>query len=170
MEGQQYEDQWGNVLNFTPQPNTFQEYFKHETQLMNNLSMEGGNENINYRLSYGNTNINGYTPKNTLKRNKLNLSTVAKITSKLELDVKGELHWSKRWNRPTVSDASDNPAYIFISQPRSMPMATLENSAWTAADISQATGLRYRSVYRDGKNVCNQFLHCQSLLDKGPHL
>ena len=140
MQGQQYEDQWGNVLSFTPQPNTFQEYFKKESQLVNNLSLEGGNENINYRLSYSNTNIDGYTPKNTLKRNTINLSTVAKITSKLDLDIKVNYVGQKGANRPTVSDASDNPAYIFISQPRSMPMSILENSAWTANDVAKQLG------------------------------
>jgi TonB-linked SusC/RagA family outer membrane protein len=140
MEGQQYEDQWGNVLNFVPQPNTFQKYFKNETQLINNLSLEGGNDNINYRLSYGNTNIDGYTPGNTLKRNNVTLRTVAKLTSKLELDVKANYIGQQGANRPTVSDASDNPAYIFISQPRSIPMSILENSSWTAEDISRQLG------------------------------
>lgn len=140
MEGQQYEDQWGNVLNFTPQPRTFQEYFNKERALVNNLSMEGGNENITYRLSYGNTDINGYTPKNTLKRNNVNLSMVAKITPKLELDIKANYIDQKGKNRPTVSDASDNPAYIFISQPRSMNMSILENSAWTANDVAKQLG------------------------------
>ncbi|MEO5999575.1 MAG: SusC/RagA family TonB-linked outer membrane protein [Chitinophagaceae bacterium] len=140
MTGQQYEDQWGNVLNFSPQPNTFQEYFKKESQLMNNLSLEGGNENVTYRLSYGNTYINGYTPKNTLKRNNVNLSLLAKITSKLELDVKINYIGQKGENRPTVSDASDNPAYIFISQPRSIPMSILENSAYTPSDVAKQLG------------------------------
>lgn len=140
MEGQQYEDQWGNVLNFTPQPNTFQKFFKRESQVINNLSLEGGNDKINYRLSYGNTNIDGYTPKNTLKRNNVNLRTVAQLTSKLELDVKANYISQKGQNRPTVSDASDNPSYLFISQPRSIPMSILANSAWTAADISKQLG------------------------------
>ncbi|WP_218029189.1 SusC/RagA family TonB-linked outer membrane protein [Segetibacter aerophilus] len=140
MQGQQYEDQWGNVLSFTPQPNTFQQYFKTERQLMNNLSLEGGSDNINYRLSYGNTNINGYTPGNTLGRNNISLRTVAKLTPKLELDAKVNYIDQKGANRPTVSDASDNPAYIFISQPRSIPMSILENSAWTAADLSKQLG------------------------------
>jgi len=140
MEGQQYEDQWGNVLSFTPQPNTFQQFFKKETQLINNLSLEGGNDNINYRLSYGNTNIDGYTPGNTLKRNNVNLRTVAKLTSKMELDVKANYIGQKGENRPTVSDASDNPAYIFISQPRSIPMSILANSAWTADDLAKQLG------------------------------
>ena len=140
MEGQQYEDQWGNVLNFSPQPNTFQTFFQTETQLVNNLSLEGGNDNINYRLSYGNTNIDGYTPGNTLKRNNVNLRTIAKLTPKLELDVKANYIGQNGANRPTVSDASDNPAYIFISQPRSIPMNILANSAWTAEDISKQLG------------------------------
>ncbi len=144
MEGQQYEDQWGTVLNFDPQANTFENFFKTETQLVNNLSLEGGNDKINYRLSYGNTNIDGYTPKNTLKRNNVNLRTIAKLTDKLELDVKANYIGQKGANRPTVSDANDNPAYLFISQPRSIPLATFANSAWTAEDISKQLG--YGSV------------------------
>ncbi|WP_229213719.1 SusC/RagA family TonB-linked outer membrane protein [Dyadobacter psychrotolerans] len=140
MEGQQYEDQFGNVLSFTPQPNTFQHYFRTERQVMNNLSLEGGNDNINYRLSYGNTNIDGYTPGNTLKRNNVSLRTVAKVTSKMELDVKANYIGQAGENRPTVSDAADNPAYIFISQPRSLGADVNENSAWTAADISKQLG------------------------------
>lgn len=140
MQGQQYEDQWGNVLSFTPQPHTFKEYFDRERALVNNLSIDGGNESVTYRLSYGNTDIKGYTPKNTLKRNNINLSMVAKITSKLELDVKASYIDQKGQNRPTVSDASDNPAYIFISQPRSIAMSILENSAWTANDVAKQLG------------------------------
>lgn len=140
MDGQKYEDQWGNVLSFTPQPNTFQTFFRKEKQLVNNLSLEGGNDNINYRLSYGHTNIDGYTPGNTLKRNNVNLRTVAKLTPKLELDVKANYIGQKGANRPTVSDASDNPAYLFISQPRSMPMSILANSAWTAEDVAKQLG------------------------------
>ncbi|GEO05138.1 SusC/RagA family TonB-linked outer membrane protein [Adhaeribacter aerolatus] len=140
MEGQQYEDQWGNVLNFTPQPNTFQKFFNTETQMVNNVSLEGGTDKINYRLSYGNTHINGYTPGNTLDRHNINLRTIAKITSKLELDAKANYIDQRGANRPTVSDASDNPAYIFISQPRSMGMDILANSAWTAEDVSRQLG------------------------------
>lgn len=88
MKGQQYEDQWGNVLSLTPQPNTFQTFFKQEKQVINNVSLDGGNETVNYRLSFGNTKIDGYTPGNTLNRTNITLRTVAKLTSKLELDAK----------------------------------------------------------------------------------
>lgn len=140
MEGQQYEDQWGNVLSLTPQPNTFQTFFKQEKQVIHNVSLEGGNENANYRLSFGNTNVDGYTPGNTLTRNNIALRTLAKITPKFDLDVKANYIGQQGANRPTVSDAADNPAYIWISQPRSIPMSILEQSEWTAADISKQLG------------------------------
>ena len=140
MEGQQYEDQWGNVLSLTPQPNTFQTFFKQERQVIHNVSLEGGNENANYRLSFGNTNVDGYTPGNTLTRNNIALRTLAKITPKLDLDVKANYIGQQGQNRPTVSDAADNPAYLWISQPRSIPMSILEQSEWTAADVSKQLG------------------------------
>jgi TonB-linked SusC/RagA family outer membrane protein len=140
MEGQQYEDQWGNILSLTPQPNTFQTFFKQETQAIHNVSLEGGNESANYRLSYNHTNVDGYTPGNTLIRNNIALRTMAKITPKFDLDVKANYIGQQGQNRPTVSDAADNPAYIWISQPRSMPMSILEQSEWTAADISKQLG------------------------------
>ena len=140
MKGQPYEDQWGNVLNLTPQPNTFQTFFNQEKQMINNVSLDGGNETVNYRLSFGNTKIDGYTPGNTLNRTNITLRTVAKLTSKLELDAKANYISQQGVNRPTVSDAADNPAYIWISQPRSMPMNILEQSEWTAADVSKQLG------------------------------
>ncbi|GAB4016296.1 SusC/RagA family TonB-linked outer membrane protein [Spirosoma koreense] len=140
MDGQPYEDQWGNVLNLTPQPNTFQKFFNTEKQMVNNLSLEGGNESVNYRLAYSNTYINGYVPTNTLTRNNISLRTVAKVTSKLDADIKVNYIAQAGVNRPTVSDAADNPAYIFISQPRSMPMDILANSSWTTADIAKQLG------------------------------
>ena len=75
-----------------------------------------------------------------MKRNNINLRTVAKITSKLELDVKANYIIQKGVNRPTVSDAADNPAYIWISQPRSIPMSIMEQSAWTVSDVARQLG------------------------------
>ena len=140
MDGQPYEDQWGNLLNLTPQPNTFQKFFNTEKQVVNNLSVEGGNETVNYRLAYSNTYINGYVPTNTLSRNNITLRTLAKVTPKLEADIKVNYIAQAGVNRPTVSDAADNPAYIFISQPRSIPMDILANYAWTANDIAKQLG------------------------------
>lgn len=140
MEGQQYEDQWGNILSLTPQPNTYKHFFNTEKQFVNNVAADGGNDKINYRFSYSNTHVNGYVPTNTLDRNTFNLRTQAYITPKFQLDAKINYISQKGKNRPTLSDASDNPAYLFISQPRSMPLNILEDYTWTAADVAKQFG------------------------------
>ncbi len=140
MLGQEYEDQWGNVLKLTPQPNTYKEFFNTEKQFVNNISVDGGTEKVNYRFSYSNTSVNGYVPTNKLNRNTFNLRTQAQITPKLQLDAKINYIAQKGENRPTLSDASDNPAYLFISQPRSMPMNTLADYTWTVQDVAKQFG------------------------------
>ncbi len=145
MDGQQYEDQWGNILNLNPQPDTYGAFFQTEKQFVNNISVDGGNDRINYRFSYANTSVDGYVPTNTLDRNNFNLRTQAKITDKFNIDVKANYILQKANNRPTLSDAPENPAYLLISQPRSMPMDIVSQYKWTAADISRQLG--YANVY-----------------------
>jgi TonB-linked SusC/RagA family outer membrane protein len=140
MEGQDYEDQWGNLLTLTPQSNTYSAFFQTEKQYTNNLSVEGGNEKVNYRLSYANTYIDGYIPTNVINRNNFNLRTQAKITDKFNLDAKLNYIMQDGTNRPTLSDASDNPAYLLISQPRSIPMDIMSQYKWTANDVAKQLG------------------------------
>lgn len=140
MTGQAYVDQWGNKLNFSPQPDTYQQYFNQENHVVNNLSIDGGNETVNFRVSFANTKVNGYVPTNTLNRNNITLRTMAKITSKLDLDISANYIKQNVENRPTLGDASDNPTYLLISQPRSLPMSVLAQSSWTAADVANQLG------------------------------
>ncbi|SMC57723.1 SusC/RagA family TonB-linked outer membrane protein [Pedobacter nyackensis] len=145
MEGQSYEDQWGNLLTLTPQPDTYSAFFQTEKQYVNNISVEGGNEKVNYRLSYANTYIDGYVPTNVINRNNFNLRTQAKITDKFNLDAKLNYIMQDGTNRPTLSDASDNPAYLLISQPRSIPMDIMSQYKWTANDVAKQLG--YTNVF-----------------------
>ncbi|MDR6785404.1 TonB-linked SusC/RagA family outer membrane protein [Pedobacter africanus] len=145
MEGQAYEDQWGNLLSLTPQPDTYTAFFQTEKQFTNNISVEGGNEKVNYRFSYANTYIDGYVPTNVINRNNFNLRTQAKITDKFNLDAKLNYIMQDGTNRPTLSDASDNPAYLLISQPRSIPMDIIEQYKWTANDVAKQLG--YTNIF-----------------------
>ena len=140
MTGQNYEDQWGTVGKFNPQPNTFGEFFQPERQANNSINLDGGNEKVNYYFSYSNFMSKGYVPTNELGRNSFSARTVAKITPKLTVDVKLNYVAQNGTNRPTLSDASDNPAYLFISQPRSIPMSSFANYAWTQPDINGQLG------------------------------
>ena len=162
MEGQTYEDPWGNVLSFTPQPDTYSSFFQTEKQYVNTLSVDGGNEKVNYRFSYNNTYVDGYVPTNTINRHNFNLRTQAAITDKFHLDAKLNYIMQDAANRPTLSDASDNPAYLLISQPRSIPMDILSQYKWTAADVSRQLGysnpvVGLEKTYATNSSTANPF-------------
>ncbi|WP_257659261.1 SusC/RagA family TonB-linked outer membrane protein [Parapedobacter lycopersici] len=140
MEGQPYEDQYGNILNLTPQPDTYESFFQTEKQFINNLSVDGGNDRLNYRFSYANTHVNGYIPTNTLNRNNFSLRTQGKITDKFQIDLKANYIIQNAENRPTLSDAADNPAYLLISQPRSLSNGIMSQYKWTAEEVQRQLG------------------------------
>lgn len=162
MDGQTYEDMYGNILQFNPAPDTYSSFFQTEKQRINNLSVDGGNEKLNYRFSFGNTHVDGYIPTNTLDRNNFALRTQGKITDKLHIDVKANYIMQEANNRPTLSDASDNPAYLFISQPRSLSNSIASQYKWTAQDISRQLGFSgltegLEKTYATNSSTANPF-------------
>lgn len=74
---------FGQLTPFVPQPNNVKDFYETGNNLNNGISVTGGNENSNYRLSYNNTYINGVIPNTFLKRNNLSLSSSLDITKKL---------------------------------------------------------------------------------------
>jgi outer membrane receptor protein involved in Fe transport len=79
--------QFGVATPFIPHPNNVREYFETGHNLNNNISLTGGSENMSFRLSYNNGNINGVMPGTFLKRNNVGLSTSLDVTNKLTIGV-----------------------------------------------------------------------------------
>jgi len=146
MDGQQYEDQYGQLLKFDPQPNTYS-FFNPEKTYTNNLSLDGGTEKMNYRFSVSNTHNDGYVPTNKMDRNTFNLKVSSNITSKLQFEGMANYINQKVVNRPHLADSNDNPAYLFISMPRNIPLETLKNDSWTAAEIKNQLGFSSSSLF-----------------------
>ncbi len=162
MEGQTYEDAYGNILQLTPKPDTYSSFFQTEKQFVNNLSIDGGTDKVNYRFSFANTDVKGYIPTNTLKRNNFGLRTQAKITDKFHIDIKANYIAQKGQNRPTLADAADNPAYLFISQPRSLGNDIMAQYKWTAQEISRQLGFSgltegLEKTYATNSSTANPF-------------
>jgi len=149
MEGQTYEDQFGHVLSLTPKPDTYESFFQTEKQAMNNISVDGGNDRSNYRFSFANTHTNGYVPTNTLNRNNFGLRTQSRVTDRFRVDVKANYILQNAENRPTLADATTNPAYLLISQPRSMGNDILAQYKWTAEEVARQLGFS-SAVVREG--------------------
>lgn len=146
MEGQQYEDQFGHVLTFDPQPDTY-DFFNPDKTFTNNLSIDGGTDKMNYRFSASNTHNDGYVPTNTMDRNTFNLKISSNITPKLQFEGMANYINQNVVNRPRLSDANDNPAYLFISMPRSLSLESLQQYAWTSDEITRQLGFSSSSLY-----------------------
>ncbi|WP_432714733.1 carboxypeptidase-like regulatory domain-containing protein, partial [Pedobacter sp.] len=74
---------FGKMTPFVPQPDNIKDYFETGQNLNNSISVAGGGENSNYRLSYTNAYINGTMPNTWLKRNNLSLSSSLDLSSKI---------------------------------------------------------------------------------------
>lgn len=77
--------EFGQLTPFVPQPNNVKDFYETGKNINNGISISGGNENMDYRLSYNNAYINGVIPNTWLKRNNLSLSSSLKITDKLSV-------------------------------------------------------------------------------------
>ncbi len=162
-DGLPHEDQFGNIFPYSPQPNTFQNYFEKEFQAKNTLTVTGGNDNVNYYLSYTNMYIDGYVPKNKINRDNFDLRTIGKIGKKVEIDAKVSYSIEKNEMRPLLSDGVNNPVYLLISQPRSMYKEALQDYMWTAEQLKKALGYGRRAIpgnektYATNGSTANQY-------------
>ncbi|KQC00630.1 SusC/RagA family TonB-linked outer membrane protein [Pedobacter sp. Hv1] len=77
--------EFGKLTPFLPQPDNVKDFYETGQNVNNGISVTGGNENMNYRLSYNNAYINGVIPNTWLKRNNLGLSSSLNITEKLSV-------------------------------------------------------------------------------------
>ena len=74
---------FGKLIPFVPQPNNIKDFFETGHNINNNISVAGGSENTNYRLSYTNAYIKGVIPNTSLRRNNLGVNASLDITKKL---------------------------------------------------------------------------------------
>jgi TonB-linked SusC/RagA family outer membrane protein len=146
MDGQQYVDAYGTVRTFDPQPNTY-DFFNTEKNYVNDLSIDGGSEKLQYRFSMANTHNDGYVPTNTLNRNNFTLKVNAEITKTLHFEGMANYINQKGVNRPSLSDDRVNPAYLFISMPRSLSLASLSQYEWTPELIASQLGFTSASLF-----------------------
>ena len=163
FDGLPHEDQFGNIFDYSPQPNTFQNYFEKEITAKNTLAVTGGNQKVNYYLSYTNMFVDGYVPANKITKDNFNLRTVGKIGNRVEVDVKVNYVIENNEMRPLLSDGVNNPVYLLISQPRSMHPEALKDYMWTEEQLKKALGYGRRAIpgnektYATNGSTANQY-------------
>jgi TonB-linked SusC/RagA family outer membrane protein len=66
--------QFGELTPFDAQPNNIQNFFESGYRSSQGITVAGGAENSNYRLSFNDTRVSGVVPNTRLRRNNLGLS------------------------------------------------------------------------------------------------
>ncbi|MDB5201407.1 MAG: SusC/RagA family TonB-linked outer membrane protein [Ferruginibacter sp.] len=75
--------EFGKLTPFIPHPDNVKDYFRTGFNIVNNIAVSGGNENMSFRLSYNNAYIKGVMPGTSLTRNNIGLNSSLDITKKL---------------------------------------------------------------------------------------
>lgn len=74
------------------------QFFQTGTTWRNNLSIMGGNDVINYRVSFGHSDENGVAPKNTFNRTNVGLAVGSSLLDG-KLDINGSVNYVKSGGR-----------------------------------------------------------------------
>ena len=118
----------GLLTTHSAQPQNARDFYSTAYKLSNSLTVEGGQANNNYRVSYtnvlGNSVVHGINKsnKNTISARLFN--TIAKW---LTMDTKLQWSYEKVNNRQYMNGSNKNPIYAFVTLPRDLPIETLKH-------------------------------------------
>ncbi|WP_375581150.1 SusC/RagA family TonB-linked outer membrane protein [Marivirga tractuosa] len=135
-------DNFGQARPWVAAENTPVDFFETQNTWNNSVSLSGGNENTNFRLSYTNVNEKGILPNSTLNKNTINFTGGTKLSEKLSTDVLFQ------YNRQDVvgrysTGYSDNlmsqyrqwwETNVDVYKQRDIYNKTGKNYTWNAAD------------------------------------
>src|SRR5688572_7298786 len=79
--------EYKKVTPFVPHPNNIEDYYETGSNLNNGITVTGGNENSNIRISFNDTRIQGVEPNTWLKRNNFGLSAGLDLSKKLNVST-----------------------------------------------------------------------------------
>lgn len=107
--------------------NQMENFFDLGITNTNNLSIEGGTDKFNYRVSYGNTNNKATVPYNYFKRHNISIAGEAKLSDKIETDF--TVTYSKSLIRTNTagSNNTNQPLAVLTNTPIDIPVSDLRD-------------------------------------------
>lgn len=88
--------------------NNFKDFYDNGWSLNNNISVSGGNENIQFRVGAGDQRYHDMQPNSKLERNNVTLSLNAKLNQHFSLKANVMYIRERGKNRPHLGDITDN--------------------------------------------------------------
>jgi TonB-linked SusC/RagA family outer membrane protein len=128
MIGMPYIGLDGQMHSYSPQPDNVYGFYQRASTYTNNISVEGGNADNNYRVSLTNFNADDVVEKqNLVNKNTLNLRFFNTLVKNLTLDSKLTVVDDDTKNRRYANQSSFNPLYMYIKLARSMDLEQLKH-------------------------------------------
>ncbi|MFK7925109.1 MAG: SusC/RagA family TonB-linked outer membrane protein [Bacteroidia bacterium] len=112
---------------WTSSPDNVRDFFETGITTTNNVSIAGGNENGDFRLSFTNLWNKGILPNTDLKRNNISLSTSFKPIDKLTFRINANYVDTDSDNRPTNSYGTENIMYLWVWFGRQIDISGLQD-------------------------------------------
>ena len=126
--GQTYIGLDGVMRTYSPQPDNVYDFYRTGRMLTNNVAIEGGNIDNNYRISFTNTNADDVIEKqNLVNKNNVTLRFFNTLVKNITLDSKVTYMSDVTKNRRYTNGGSFNPTSMYIYMPRSLSLDELKN-------------------------------------------
>ncbi|MBI3142411.1 MAG: SusC/RagA family TonB-linked outer membrane protein [Bacteroidetes bacterium] len=144
-------------------PNNVRDFFQTGITTTNNISITGGGDNSNFRLSYTNLNNRGILPGSNLKRNTLGFKAGINPTDRINISAAANYVKTESDHRPSNGYGSENQMYAFTWYGRSLDTKVLKDNLWQEGfdDVQQ---FNYNYAWHDNPYI-NGLVN-QNALDK----
>ncbi len=136
MDGsvQPYWTEEGATKAYSAQPDNIKNFFRTGHNVVQTVTLEGGNDRTTARFSYSNSAISSILQQSGLNRHNFNLRATTAISDRLDLDAKVTYFQQSATNRPDQG-TEGIMAYVYKT-PRNIPIADLKSNFQDPATLS----------------------------------
>lgn len=138
----------GKTYTYSPNPNSYKDFYSRGTSLANSISFTAGTEKIQTYFSYTNTHAKGIVSNNKLDRHNFNLRLSSQITSKLSLDAKLTYLNENIANRQQTGEAYANLQRHILRLPRSISLEQAQDYEY----VDPSSGKLLQNYWNPGSN------------------
>lgn len=141
-------DNSGKTYKFSPQPNSYKDFYSTGLSTANSVSLSAGSEKVQTYFSYTNTYAKGIVDNNKLNRHNVNLRLTSQITSKLSFDGKVTYLNEKIDNRQQTGEAFANLQRHILRLPRNISLSQAEDFEY----VDPSSGKTLQNYWNPGSN------------------
>jgi len=128
MEGQDYTNWLGVQDTFSPQGDSYEQFYQTGTSYVNSVAFQGTTDNSSFRFSFTDQDSEGIVPDNTIGKQTVNFRATSNLTDKFKLDGKVTYIKSKVRNQPFLGEAGANTSLQLGLMPRDIRLEDVRNN------------------------------------------